>query len=192
MIQISKPLYRHELPEEIRQELDYVCEVIKERCGKTITGKEYELNGNSYYRGTLLGDLISNIYTFSPPVLRSRKKGNRIFVDTNHEMPVEYANYYATNEIITKNFEKEQKRRGFDIPSGGAVLLEIKRDNVKKVLRNYTELHLYGILIEGMEGFIFPHYLTNNCKKYVLDELGLSKDSFIYKVFFKEQLSSQI
>lgn len=79
-----------------------------------------------------LRKLISNIYTFSPPALRGRKNRNRIFVDIHPETPVEYANYYATNEKITKNFEAKQRIRDFDIPSGEAILLEIKQNNVKK------------------------------------------------------------
>ena len=189
MLKISKPLYGDELSEERKQELDYVCDIIKKRCEKTVTGCEYELSKNSYYRGTLFGDLISNIYTFSPPTLRGRKNRNRIFVDIHPETPVEYANYYATNEKITKNFEAEQRIRGFDIPSGGAILLEIKQNNVKKVLKPYGDSHIYGILIEGMKNLIFPCYLTNNCKKYILNELGLSKDSFLYRALFREQPS---
>ncbi len=191
MILLSKPLEIHELQPEAREELDYVCDVARERNGKTITGEEYNLSEDSFYRGVLLGDLISNIYTLSPPALRSRKNGSRIFVDKDPKSAIEYANYYATNERITKNFEEEQKMRGFKIPSGGAVLLEIQADKVEKVARSYAELHLPGIVVKSRNGLIYPHYLTENCKKYILEELGLDKDSFAYEIFFKEQLSLQ-
>ncbi len=168
--------------EEIKGETEEARRRLRKRNGKIITGEEYELSENCYYRGTLFGSVVCSMYCFDPPVLRRLRGGIDIFVDTDPGMPVKYANFYASNSEVVKHFEKEQKREGFDFPAGGAILLEIPKEKAKKS-KKPVERWQYGILLQGP---VPVYYLTENCKEYILSELGFGKDSFAYKILFEE------
>jgi hypothetical protein len=74
-----------------------------------------------------------------------------------------------------KNF----RERGFDIPSGGAFLLEFyqKRHGTIRVDSSQHVVRLVGPIPVSS--------LTEECKTYLLRELGLDKSSFAYERLFR-------
>ncbi len=175
------PYQPRDLNEEIKKELKKVCDRLKERNGKLVSGEEYELSDGCFYRGMLMGLFAYHAYFFTPPFLRSRK-GPRIFVADNYKDAQFYANYYACSSTITNSFEEKVKREtGWNIPNGGALVVEILKDGVKKS-KVPPRLDQPGIILENV-----PYSaITEPCKEYILRELGLEESSFMYKILFGE------
>ncbi len=175
------PYMPRDLNEEIKKELKKVCKKLRKRNGKLVNGDEYELSKECYYRGMLMGTFVFSLYFFKPSYLRS-KEGTRIFVADNFEDAQFYANYYAGSPSISRAFEERVKREtGWNIPNGGGLVVEIPKRAAKKS-RIPPQANQPGIPLEG----VLCKTLTENCKDYILNELGLDKDSLAYNELFDE------
>jgi len=61
------------------------------------------------------------------------------------------------------------------------LVVEIPKDRVKKS-RMPPELNQPGIIIED----VLCKAITDNCKEYIVEELGAKEDSFVCKALFDE------
>lgn len=164
-----------ELSPEAMQELNRMVERLKEiaMTPTRLTGEEYQTTEGSDYRGDSLGVVVATIYTQIYGLLRPRK-GVCSFVEEQKMVALGYANGRGGN-----NPTALLKYSKFQIPIGGPVLLEFKPVTGNRGYETGGRTHGY------LRDFLSLAKLTDPCKRYILDILGLDENSYAYKILYE-------
>lgn len=173
-----------QLPKDAQEELRALKPLLQMRGKTTITGKEYRLSSPSAYRGDFFGAVVATIYR-NGGVFQSPDGSNLYVSPHNATEPITIANMRSTNPESVAGFEKRMSDAGFDIPSAGAVLLEFPLNGLP--LTNPPFSHQSGKLIDRPVVNITS--LSQECKKYILEQLALGQDSYAYQVLFLNQVA---
>lgn len=169
-----------DVPKDARNEFKSLSDPLKETNGKRLDGHEYTRLDSGLYIGWSMGPVAEAIFTNGElPILNNPSKDVFTYLERDSKEPIEHANYIANSWMSRIVFEGLQRHaRGFDVPFGGPILLELQRGFGKELVNEGENGYRLEEPIELSE-------LSRNCKLYILEQLGLGKFSFAYQTLFK-------